>query len=209
MRKTRPPRNPLEPIASTVGCATTLLVALLLLSLFVHQASWGNGPVCASVSQNDASLFGGPVSVPGLAAGSHASLGSVSICTNSPASALRLAGLLATWPNTLLWLAFLLRLRGLLKAASLPDGLYSAVTAARLRALGWLLTGGGIVASVIESAANITIFTSLVHYPGLGWFEPGQVNFSFVTLILGLTLITIARVMRLGATMREELDVTV
>jgi hypothetical protein len=38
---------------------------------------------------------------------------------------------------------------------------------------------------------------------------PGQVNFSFVTLISGLTLLTIARVMRLGATMREELDVTI
>ncbi len=56
---------------------------------------------------------------------------------------------------------------------------------------------------------DITIFTRLVHYPGLGWFEPGQVNFSFVTLISGLTLLTIARVMRLGATMREELDVTI
>jgi hypothetical protein len=209
MRKTRPPRNPLEPIATTAGCATTLLVALLLLSLLVHQASWGNGPVCTSVSHNDATIFDGPVPVPGLTAGSHASLGSVIICANSPASALRLAGLLASWPYTLLWLAFLLRLRGLLKAASLPGGLYSPVTAARLRALGWLLTGGGIAASIIESAANITIFTSLVHYPGLGWFEPGQVNFSFVTLILGLTLLTIARVMRLGAAMREELDATI
>lgn len=209
MRKTRPSRNPLEPIATTVGCATTLLVALLLLSLLVHQASWGNGPVCTSVSQNDASIFSGPVPVPGLAAGSHASLDSLSICTNSPASALRLAGLLAAWPYTVLWLAFLLRLRGLLQAASLPGGLYSPVTAARLRALGWLLTGGGIAASIIESAANITIFTRLVRYPGLGWFEPGQVNFSFITLIIGVTLITIARVMRLGATMREELDATV
>jgi hypothetical protein len=209
MRETRPPRNPLEPIATTVGCATTLLMALLLLSLLVHQASWGNGPVCTLVSHNDATIFDGPVSVPGLAAGSHASLGTVSICANSPASALRLAGLLAAWPCTLLWLAFLLRLRGLLKAASLPGALSSAATAGRLRALGWLLTGGGIAAGIIESAANITILTSLVHYPGLGWFEPGQINFSFITLILGLTLITIARVMRLGAMMREELDATI
>jgi hypothetical protein len=204
MRKTRPPGNPLEPIATTVGCVTTLLVVLLLLSLLVHQASWGNGPVCTSVSPSDATIFGGPVSVPGLAAGSHASLGSASICTNRPASALRLAGLLAAWPYTLLWLAFLLQLRGLLRSASRPGGLYSAVTAARLHALGWLLTGGGIAAAIIESAAKITIFTRLVHYPGLGWFEPGQVN-----LISGLTLLTIARVMRLGATMREELDVTI
>jgi len=57
MRELRPPRNPLEPIATTVGCATTLVLAVLVLSLFVHQALWGNGPVCATVSANDASIF--------------------------------------------------------------------------------------------------------------------------------------------------------
>jgi hypothetical protein len=34
-------------------------------------------------------------------------------------------------------------------------------------------------------------------------------NFSFLTLIIGLALLTLARVMRIGLTMREELDVTV
>ena len=90
-----------------------------------------------------------------------------------------------------------------------PGELYSAGTAARLRGLGVLMTGGGIVASVVGSTAKIFIFTRLVHHQGLGWFEPFQVNFSFWTLIVGLTLLTVARVMRLGVTMREELDVTV
>jgi hypothetical protein len=45
--------------------------------------------------------------------------------------------------------------------------------------------------------------------PGPTWFEPSQINFSFTTLITGLTLITVARVMILGVRMREELDVTV
>jgi hypothetical protein len=57
MRELRQSRNPLEPIATTVGCMTMLLVAVLLLSLFVHQASWGDGPVCTSVSGNDATIF--------------------------------------------------------------------------------------------------------------------------------------------------------
>jgi hypothetical protein len=209
MRETRPPRNPLEPIATTVGCAAALLVAFLLLSLFIHQAAWGNGPVCTIVSANDASLFSGPVSVLGVVPGGHATLGSVNICTNNPTSILRAAGLLATWPYFALWLVFLFRLRGLLKAASLPGGLYSPVTASRLRVLGWLLTFGGLAASIIESAARITIFTRLVRYPGLGWFAPGQISFSFTTLITGLTLMTVARVMSLGVKMREELDVIV
>ena len=97
MREFRRPRNPLEPIATTVGCMTMLLVAVLLLSLLVRQASWGNGPVCTSVSGNDATIFSRPVAVPGLAPGAHASLGSVTICTNHPKAALRLAGLLVAW----------------------------------------------------------------------------------------------------------------
>ena len=209
MSETRPARNPLEPIARAVGFAITLFVALLLLSLLVHQASWGNGPVCSSVSANDASIFGGPASVPGVAPGSHASLGSVAICANNPTSGLRVAGLLVTWPYTVLWLVFLFRLKRLLRAASLPGELYSPVTASRLRVLGWLLTLGGLAAGIIESAAKITIFTRLIHYRGLGWFEPTQISFSVTTLITGLTLITVARVMLLGVKMREELDVTV
>ena len=121
-----------------------------------------------------------------------------------------MAGLLAVWPYTVLWLIFLWRLRGLLKAAALPGGLYSPATAARLRMLGWLLTLGGLAASIIESAAKIMIFTRLVDFPGLGgWYQPGQVSFSITTLITGLTLITTARVMALGVKMRDELDATV
>jgi hypothetical protein len=209
VRKSSASPSPLEPIATAVGWLTALFVLVMLLSMLVHQATWGNGPVCTSVSPNDASIFSGPVSLPGLAPGSTASLGSATICANHPGSSLRLAGLLAVWPYTVLWGAFLFRLNGLLKAASEPRGLYSPLTAARLRGLGWLMVGGGLAAGIIESAAKIVIFTRLVHYPGLGWFEPFQLNFSFLTLIIGLALLTLARVMRIGVMMREELDVTV
>ena len=209
MRELRRPRNPLEPIATTVGCMTMLLIAVLLLSLLTRQASWGNGPVCTSVSGNDATILSRSAAVSGLARGAHASLGSVTICANSPTSVLRLAGLLVAWPYTVLWLVFLLRLKGLLQAASLPGGLYSPVTASRLRWLGWLLTLGGLAASIIQSSARIVIFTSLIHYRYRGQFVLGQISFSFTTLMIGLTLITVARVMNLGVQMREELDVTV
>lgn len=209
MRKSPDSRSPLEPVTSVVGCVTGLFIVVLLLSLLVHQASWGNGQVCSTVSPNDASLFSGPVSVPGLAAGSKASLANVAICANHPSLGLRLAGLVAAWPYTILWGIFLFGLGNVLKFASQPGKLYSAETAARLRRVGWLMTGGGLAASLIASTAKIFIFTRLVHYPGLGWFAPWQIDFSVWTLIIGLVLITVARIMRLGATMREELDVTV
>jgi hypothetical protein len=45
--------------------------------------------------------------------------------------------------------------------------------------------------------------------PLAGQFEPGQISFSFTTLMIGLTLITVSRVMSFGVKMRGELDVTV
>ncbi len=209
MGKSSAPKSPLEPIASAVGCVTSLFVLVMLLSLLVHQASWGNGPVCSTVSPNDASLFSGPVSVSGLATGTKASLATINICSNHPTAALRFAGFAAAWPYTILWAIFLFRLRRIMTFAAQPGMLYSAETAIQLRDIGWLMTGGGIAASVVASTARIFIFTRLVHYPGLGWFAPWQVDFSVWTLIIGLALISIARIMRLGATMREELDVTV
>jgi hypothetical protein len=163
------------------------------------------------VSPGDTSIFwGAPISLPEIAPTADASVASVAICADHPTAALRAAGQLAVWPYFVLWLNFLWRLRGLLKAAALPGGLYSPATASRLRMLGWLLTLGGLAASIIESAAKIMIFTRVVDYPpGPTWFEPSQINFSFTTLITGLTLITVARVMILGVRMREELDVTV
>jgi hypothetical protein len=207
--KPRAARNPLEPIATAVRWAFGLFVVAILLSTLSHQALWGNGPVCTYLSAHGGPLIGGRVSVLGLAAGSKASLASAQICSSNPTPALRLAGVAAAWPYLVLWVFFLFRLGGLLQSASQPGELYSAATAARLRRLGWLMTGGGIAASLIASTARIFIFTHLVRYAGLGWFEPSQVNFDFWALIVGLTLISVARVMRLGVTMREELDVTV
>jgi hypothetical protein len=191
---------------------TGLLVVLLLLSLLLHQAAWGNGPVCASVSNNDLIAgISGTVSTPTAAPGSQATVAAVNICTSNPAVTVRLAGLFAVWPYILVWLIFLLRLGRVLKSASRPGGLYSPATAAGLRALGWLLVAGGIGAGVIESAANITIFTHLVTYRGhhLDGFEPAQVHFSVGTLLAGLALLSAARIMRQGVAMREELDATV
>jgi hypothetical protein len=209
VRKASSSPSPLEPIATAVGCLTGLFVVVILLSLFVHQAAWGNGPVCSTVSANDASLFSGPVSVRGLAAGTKAALNTINICTSHPSAALRLAGQAAAWPYTILWGIFLFRLRHLFKSASQPGMLYSVETAVRLRGTGWLMTGGGVAASAVASVAKIFIFSRLVHYPGLGWFAPWQVDFSVWTLIIGLALLSVARIMRLGATMREELDVTI
>ena len=64
-------------------------------------------------------------------------------------------------------------------------------------------------AEVASQPGGLYCSVTAVRLGALGWFEPAQVNFSFTTLIIGLALVTAARVMRQGVTMREELDVTI
>lgn len=180
MPEIRPQWRPLQPVAAVVGVLLTLMVLTLGLSLFTRQALWGNGRVCTSIPILDLpmkpSWTRGVVAVGGLARGSRATTPTVTLCANNPASSLRLAGQLATWPLVLLWLGFLLRARRLLRAASQPGRLYSRDTAGRLRSLGWFLIVGSVIAGMMETAANIMILLSQVHYPGFGWFQPSQIN---------------------------------
>lgn len=178
-----------------------------------HQQLWGNGPLC--ISQDPLSLPWKSGQIPampaihGLARGVQATAFNVTFCANNPDPPLRLAGLLAIWPTTILLLVLLMRLRGLLRAASQPGGLYSPVTTARLHTLGWVMTAGAIAVAVLESSANTIIAERLIPlFGGLG-LDYGHLTFPFSSFFLGLALLTIARVMRLGAAMREELDVTI
>jgi hypothetical protein len=209
VRRTHPPRDPLEPVTTTVGLLTGLTGLVLFLSLLVHQALWGNGPVCTSVPADGMATRSSGLTIGGQVRGSQATIGNVILCVNHPDTWQRFAGLLASWPSVILWVGFLLQIRGLLRIASQPGGLYSPDTAARLRRLGWFLTAGALAAAIIQTVANLMIFLSQVHYPGLNWFEPDKLHLSVSALLGGLALITVARVMRVGVTMRDELDVTI
>lgn len=77
MRRTHPPQDPLEPIKGTVGCLTGLTGLFLLLSLLVHQALWGNGPVCTSVPALGIPTGVTAVAVDGQVRGSQATIGDV------------------------------------------------------------------------------------------------------------------------------------
>ncbi len=53
------------------------------------------------------------------------------------------------------------------------------------------------------------IFLSVVHYPGLDWFEPQLWHLPVMYLLLGLALISVAGVMRAAASRRDAAAVTV
>ena len=204
------PRNPLDPIATAVEILCGLVGIFIVVSLFLPQQGWGRGSVCTSVSSNSIPLLKAQnqdVAVAGLAHGSQAAIGNVAVCADHPGAALRLAGVLMAAPSLLLLLGALVLARRLLKSAARPADLYSAETADRLRFLGRFLTAGAIIAAIVESAAGTAVLASQIN--STSWFEPGQWHLPVSALVVGLVMITLARVMSVGVAMREELDVTV
>jgi len=206
VHKDRGPGEPVEPIATVIGILLGLMAGSLLLSSLLLREHPFAGPVCTAAPASALPFGRRPpvLGVDGLARGSQADLNSVLLCVGHPDAALRLASLLAAVPLVLVVVVFLLRLRGLLLVAGWPGVLYSAATAARVRWLGWCLFAGSLAAAAIESSAQTAIFLSAVHYPGLGWYEPQEWHLPIGYLLLGVALISVARVMRIGALWREE-----
>lgn len=210
VRKDRGHAEPVEPIATVLGVLLALLASYLLFNVLFGERLFA-GTACTTVPAVGIPYGRRPpvLGLRGVAPGSQVDLSSLQLCVAHPGAALRLAFLLAALPGVLVLVVFLVRLRGLLLVAGQPGILYSAATAARVRWLGWFLFAGSLAAAVIESAAQTAIFLSAVHYPGLDWYEPQLWHLPVGYLVLGVALISIARVMRIGALRREESRVTV
>ncbi|WP_405682622.1 DUF2975 domain-containing protein [Streptomyces sp. NBC_01238] len=90
------------------------------------------------------------------------------------------------------------------------DGLYTTQTAERLRRLGWWLLAGSVLAAIATSLAEKALIASLSLDSGISavsgmwsWDVP------FMAILTGLGVLSFARIMRVGITMREDLDGTV
>jgi hypothetical protein len=199
----------LGPLGAAVAIISALVIAVLVLGLSVKQPALGKGPVCASLPV----LAGPGAPVPhavaqllGLAPGSTgARAGPVEVCTDHPSALVRLAGVLGSLPSAVLALGALLIARRWFKFARQPGRFYTRETAYRLKVLGWYLTIGSVAVSIIESAANAVVITTLARH--VGW-APAELRLSVVTLtlVIGLILIGFSHVIADGAAMRGELE---
>jgi hypothetical protein len=104
--------------------------------------------------------------------------------------------------------ALLLALRVIRSA--LRDGLYTTQAAERLRRLGWWLLAGSVLTAIATSMAEKALIASLSLDSGISavsgmwlWDVP------FMAILTGLGVLSFARIMRVGITMREDLDGTV
>lgn len=104
-----------------------------------------------------------------------------------------------------LFLAFLKMLRQIVWSVE-EGNPFVAENARRLRVMGVLIISGGIGKTVSEFA--LSGYADAVLKP-VGFNLNGHIGLDFTTLILGLSVMVLSEVFRLGTAMREEQDLTV
>jgi hypothetical protein len=89
------------------------------------------------------------------------------------------------------------------------DGVYTAQASRLVLALGWWLLAGGLVASLAEGFARLNLLSLMVtwHVDWAHW--PASWGWSWPVEWFGLGLIIFARIMRVSAGMRADLEGTV
>jgi hypothetical protein len=148
------------------------------------------------------------LSHPGLAPGVHATWATAFVCTVHPTfgQALAFAGTLL--PFDLLVLGALYLAMQLARTAA-RDGVYTARAARLVLTLGWWLLAGGLVATLAEAFARVNLLAQLVSWP-VDWAQwPAAWSISWPVVLIGLGLVTFARIMRVSAGMRADLEGTV
>jgi hypothetical protein len=219
------PRNRLQRFATLARLATlltwvfwfTAVVTALELILALTRSgavaipvpnSQPHSIVCLTTVPALLQHAGSGLSHPGLAPGVQATWNTASLCTAHPTAGQALAFTVTLLPLDLLRLGALYLAMRLARAAA-RDGIYTAQAARLVLIFGWWLLAGGLVATVAEAFARVNLLAQLVtwHVDWGQWSAAWSV--SWPVALIGLGLITFARIMRISAGMRADLEGTV
>ncbi|MGW1785534.1 DUF2975 domain-containing protein [Streptomyces sp. NPDC002143] len=202
-------RSLLEPMAGVVTVLCALLAVFLTLKAFAAVGiggafGWGDGSVCATDPHTEAGgeeWFSRTMEPrPGIEVSFMPRY-----CDSSPSGGARLLSTLTDLPSSALYIGALFLLYWLIRAAR-QDGPYTVRTAGRLRLLGWYLAAGSIVCHIVESVAGAALLNSLQaadHRPLL--YDVAQ-GMPYLALLIGIGLLSLARIVRVGTVMREDLE---
>ncbi len=219
------PRSPLGRFATLQRLATVVTwvfwfeVVLTALQLILAVTRTGalaipvpnsqpSSLVCLTTAPALLQHAGSGLSHPGLAPGVHATWDTASVCTAHPTAGQALAFAVTLLPLGLLKLGALYLAMRLARTAA-RDGVYTAQAARLVLILGWWLLAGGLVATVAEAFARVNLLSQLVTWH-VDWSQwPAAWSVSWPVALIGLGLITFARIMRISAGMRADLEGTV
>ena len=217
--KPRKPRNRLQTLATVVTwvfwLAVVLTVAELILALTRSGAllipvprAQPTARVCLITAPALLQHAGTGLSHPGLAPGVRATWNTAFVCTAHPTAGQYLALAVTLLPIALLRLGALYLVMRLARTAA-RDGVYTPQAARLVLILGWWLLAGGLVATVAEAFARVNLLGQLVTWH-VDWGQwPVAWSVSWPVVWFGLGLIIFARIMRISAGMRADLEGTV
>jgi hypothetical protein len=217
------PRNWLRRLATVVtwvfwfAAAVTALQVILALTRggTLFATGWNSqlGPQprvfsCLNTAPPLLQHTGSGLSQSGLSPGVRATWNTATVCTAHPTARQAVAFAITLLPLDLLRLGALYLAMRLARTAA-RDGVYTAQFARLLLILGWWLLAGELVATVAEGFARVNLLGQLVtwHVDWAHW--PGSWSVSWPVVFIGLGLIIFARVMRISAGMRADLEGTV
>jgi len=144
----------------------------------------------------------------GLAHGVQASWNAAILGTAHPTAGQALAFAVTLLPPGLLRVGTLYLAMRLARTAA-RDGVYTVAAARLVLVLGWWLLAGGLVAGIAEGFARLNLLGLLVTWP-IDWVDwPASWGWSWPVFWFGLGLIIFARIMRVSASMRADLEGTV
>jgi hypothetical protein len=209
-------RNPLQPFASVVSALallgiTALPIGVAMMALTHDGSVWGIGEtsICA---QDDHITIGGPGDGEALAHlvrhGVAASNNGLSLCAGHPTTWQQTLNVLTQLPAGVFTLGLLILLWRLASGAR-RLGPFAHVNSRRLRLLGWWLIIGDLIAGNTRALAHMALLRSMTTSDHTPLWTDNVPALSWTMLIVGLGVITVARILTMATAMHEELAVTV
>jgi hypothetical protein len=217
MMTTRRPKltEPLETV--TAFFATFLLLILatgILLTLTGSGSLGGFGRTQICVTQPNTGYGGdnwtshlGVMHRPGTTIQIN---GTLQVCALHPGIGQRVLYTLVSLPSSLVWVALLLLLWRVIRAAR-QAGPFTVQAAVAMRRLGWLIIAGTAVAAAVQGFALDQLLNTMLTSPNSYGDALLEVFHALlpVPILAGAALLTFARIVRLGAAMDDEIKATV
>ena len=214
MTKSAKLRDPLEPLTTVTGALLGIIclgfIALIPATIFGSGSMLGFGRsayICADT--------GGLVNSPSTQSllqqtqsGVSLSTTGFHLCATHPSTNQRLWYTLLELPTTVLFVGGVLMAFLLVRNAA-RHGIYTPATAGRLRALAWFLIGGAILQSLIQHLAASKLLATMITSASGPLTDSTPYHLQWSVLLTGAGVLSFARIMRIGATMQEDLEGTV
>jgi hypothetical protein len=203
-----------EPLESV-----TLFIGLLLLSAvggvaavdLLSRTGVLPGSVCVHQPQAQYGNSGWAQSLVTARPGASVSIdGSLQACLDHPGAGQWVLYGLMLIPPVIVWTGSLFLLWRTIRMARLT-GPFTVPVASAMRRLGWFILGGSAAVAVIHAAALGALLVQMTSLPSpFAFVISGAVRGVLpFPLLAGAALLTLARIMRLGAVMDEEIRATV